>query len=73
MVLNNRRNSFAIFAISIVMLEMVLISEHIKPANGWLKKKKIKYILKKGVVAISLLHLLHHKKKVKILPLPVPL
>jgi hypothetical protein len=51
------------------MLEMILISEHIKPTKGWLKEKKIKYILKKGVVAISLLHLLHHKKKVKTLPL----
>jgi hypothetical protein len=54
------------------MIEMVLINEHIKPTNGWLKEKKIKYILKKGVAAISLLHLFHHKKKL-ILPLPVPI
>jgi hypothetical protein len=49
---------------------MILISEHIKPTNGWLKEKKIKYILKKGVAAVSLLHLLHSKKKI-ILPLPL--
>jgi hypothetical protein len=55
------------------MLEMILISEHIKPTNGFVKKIKIKKILKKLVPAISLLHLLHHKKKVKILPLPVPI
>ncbi len=69
----NRRNSFAIFITSIVMLEMVLISEHIKPTNGDLKKIIMKKVLKKLVTDLSILHLLKSKKKVIILPLPIPM
>jgi hypothetical protein len=56
-----------------VMLKIVLISEHIKPTNGILKKIKIKYALKKLVPAISLLHLLHHKKFILPLPVAIPI
>jgi hypothetical protein len=52
---------------------MVLISEHIKPTNGDLKKIIIKKVLKKLVPHLLLLHLLKQKKKVIILPLPMPL
>jgi type III secretory pathway component EscU len=55
------------------MLEMVLISEHIKPTNGDLKKIIMKKVLKKLVTDLSILHLLKSKKKVIILPLPIPM
>ncbi len=67
----NRRSSFAIFIISIVILEMVLISDHIKPTNGLLKKK-LEKILDDLVSAISLINLLK-PKKIKLIPLPIPI
>ncbi len=69
----NKRTSYAIFIITIVVLEMVLISERIKPANADLKKKKLKKLLKKLGPLISILQLLKSKKKIKIVPLPIPL
>jgi type III secretory pathway component EscU len=68
----NRRTSYAIFITTIVVLEMVLIIEHIKPTNA-LKKLLLKKALKKLAPLISLLQLLKSKKKVIPIPLPLPL
>ncbi len=65
----NRRNSFVIFIISIVMLEIVLISENVKPTNALLDKKFGK-LLDHLVATISFINLFQ-PKKLKIIPLPV--
>jgi type III secretory pathway component EscU len=69
----NRSTSYALFITTILVLEMVLIIEHIKPTNADFKKLKIKKALKKLAPLISLLQLLKSKKKVIPIPLPLPL
>ncbi len=69
----NRRTSYAIFITTIVVLEMILIIEHIKPTNADLKTLKIKKALKKLGPLISILQLLKSKKKILPIPLPLPL
>jgi len=67
----NRRTSAALVILSIVVLEMLLISDQIKPTYA-MKKKKLKKLLKKLGPILSLLSLLKGKKT-KIIPLPIPL
>jgi len=69
MVAGSSRRTSALVLLAIVLLNLVLISDHITPSEAMLKKK----ILKKLKKVIPLLALLKPKKKVILLPLPIPI
>jgi len=66
---HNRRRMSAILLLAIVLLNLVLISDHVQPSDAIIKKK----LLKKLKKILPLLIAMKPKKKVIVLPLPLPI
>ena len=69
---HSKRTSTAIFLLSLVVLELIFVCDHIKQAEAMMKKKKLMKKLKKLMPILQILSLLK-KKKPTIIPLPIPM
>ena len=72
MVLSYNKRTSALLIVLLVVLEIILVSDHIKQAEAKIKKKMLMKKLKKLMPILQILSLLK-KKKVAVIPLPIPM
>jgi hypothetical protein len=63
----------AFFFLAIIFLNMILISEYVKPCDGKIKKKILLKKLKKVLPLLLALKPKKKKKKIILLPIPLPM
>lgn len=63
----------AFILLAIILLNLILISEHVVPTDGKIKKKIMLKKLKKFLPLLLALKPKKKKKKIIVLPLPLPL
>jgi hypothetical protein len=68
-----RRQKTALLFLAIILLNLILVSEYVKPVDGKIKKKIMLKKLKKILPLLLALKPKKKKKKIILLPLPIPM